>query len=641
MKLNLRYLSLALATCAASFASEAAITKISLGYAGADETVYTYDGFQNNSDSPANWSVAVRIPKESVAKYAGGKIVNIKAAWTSKTTVNNVKYWVRERYDKEDLASTTGSIKFGWNTIALPEAYEIPADCDDLWFGYDFVAPAKEYCVATSNYAVNRVPEATYLVNRDYLEQYPDEAVLDVYTYGYGSILCLATLEIDDQALKNMVEIADFVYNPLVNQDQPGTGIVSLTNVGTNNINNFTIRYEVGDIAKEMTINCSNPIVPAPTATTTVKVNVPVIASATGLTTMSISKVNGNANNVTTQRQVNLVSIPDDVAGSYERRPLIEYFVSEREYRVSKFWDEVFWPGIENYVKDDRLSIVCHHTADQFQIMDDEADFDDALLLNLMLANDNKMNVYIPALSVDRARQICNLAPIEGAVIGNTIFPAYAYQLYDEALSIPTFAEVYTKTDYDHEKGIATITVSGEIAEGVLPEGENLRLNLFVTEDNVWTNSQEFPGEKDETVKQEYYHQCLIRQRPTPNFGEELTEGAGTFTRTYEIEIDPSWKRNEMKVIAALTRDEKNDLFNRAVINCSEQAFDPTGAGLANVTIGEGSAITVVNGTVMVDGSAEGVEVYTPAGVRAANGSLASGIYMVKSAGATAKVLVK
>ncbi len=621
------------ATAFCGFTSaNATTTTRDLGYVGASEPVYPGTGFRNSLSTSSNWSVAVRLTADQLQKYIGASITQIKAGWASQGQQGkDVKIWLRTSYEGDDLVTGKGDFKFGWNTIKYSTPYVIPEDVDELWFGYDVAVPPNDYCISTSVLGGSK-QGVNYLINLDMYDESPEEAVSDAVLAaqdGMGMILALATVEFDASTFENRVIASRLACNPLINADKASTALLSINNEGSNEVSSLTLHYECGDLTKDYVLDLPQPIM----ANKSTKISIPAFALASGEHKLIVSEVNGAPNNIKSEGLIyEALSIPGEVADSYERRSLVEYFVDENEYRSPSYFDDILWPGYEPY--SDRISLVCHHLSDQFMIGEGED-----MALAIMLSGDNQRNVYCPAMAIDRSLQISNPVTTDNSLTFNTIYPTFVSPLYDEALAIPTFASVAVESDFNLEKYTASIEVNGSIAEGVLPEGENLQLTVYVLEDNVYSDSQEFPGEKG-TEKREYYHKAIIRQQPTPIYGDVITEGSGNFTRTYEVEIDPTWKAGDMKVLAVLNRTEKNTVYNRSVINVAEAPLDPANVGMAEIAT-DCQGVAVSGGSITVNGSTEGVEVYNIGGARVANTSLTTGVYVVRTADTAAKVFVK
>lgn len=633
MKKSLRYL-LALALVVIGLGASAAVTVRDLGYVSSSDDVYPATGFVNQSTGNVRISVAIRLPHDEISKYVGGSLTGVKIGWSTPGT--QVKYWLRAEYEGQDLAFGTTSLKNGWNNLKFNSPYVIPSDVDEVLFGYDVVATPGMYYAVTSVLG-KRVNDVCYIINRDIYDENPNAAIIDACAAvgENGLILTTLTLEVDPAGYQNRVKPTEIQYNPLVTDGTPATAKLTLKNEGMNAVNRVTMAYKLGDATYENDLQISGSI----QQNATVSITAPLPGLGTGTMEISVTKVNGVANNLTDKVTADIVTIPEEVSLDFERRSLIEYFVDENEYRVPVYYTEYMNPVYQKYR--DQVTLICRHVGDQFMIGDNE---DEELLINLY--GDQKSKVSVPSMTLDRSLQLSNLAPTPGCVAYGTLIPdeltgiAHVAGVMGEAFAVPTFAGLEVESDYNHatNDGFVNISVNGTIAENVLPEGENLRLNVYLLEDDVYSTSQEFKGEGDEQ-KGEFWHQAVIRQQPTPIYGEDVE--AGDFSRSYKVEIDPEWKAKDMKVVAMLSRPETNGVYQRNVINVAEAEFDPGKTAIAEVIGTEGSTFEVVAGSVVVNGSAAGVEVYSLSGARVNNSQLPAGVYVVRSASEVAKICVK
>lgn len=631
-------LCIAVAAGLSNFAQASVVTR-DLGYVSTDEYVYDCTGFNNGSKSAVGVSCAIRLDAETMNGVSGASFTAVKVAWDSRNMAKGAKVWLRKSYDGEDLASGTADLRFGWNTVKFDTPYPIDENCGELMFGVDVVAQPNEYFFATSVYGGRNIPNVCFLVNHEEYKQYGKDAILDVswlqeeYPGSCFMILAAGTVEFTPDAFPDRVTISKLEYNPMVTDARPASAIMSVTNSGSNDVSTLTFSYQLEDRTREYDLPLSAPIQSGRSA----KLTVPMIALGSGEHTVSISKVNDLPNKISTSKTADLLCIPEAVATANQRRCLLEWFASETSYQTPKIFESCLWPIYEPL--QDRMSLVIHHISDQFMIGDNED-------LQLALALSDNTSVQCPSMALDRSRQMSNPVIEAGNVTYSTPTPegGVMNSVFTEASSIPTFADLIAESVYDPQSGFATIAINGSIADNVLPDDENLRLTVYVTEDYVYSNSQEYPSESgnpDDPNPGEFYHMAVIRQQPTPMDGEELTEHSGDFTRTYKVEIDPTWKPADMKVIAVINRTLSATLANRNVINVAETEMDPDGASISAVSADGQTIVTVKNGSATVNGSTEGVEVYTAAGIRVNNSQLRPGVYVVRMENTVAKIIVR
>ncbi|MDE7335400.1 MAG: hypothetical protein K2N10_03695, partial [Muribaculaceae bacterium] len=245
----------------------------------------------------------------------------------------------------------------------------------------------------------------------------------------------------------------------------------------------------------------------------------------------------------------------------------------------------------------------------------------------------------------DRSQIITSAVPPSSvSVIGNLLFPMFAEAPYAENLERPTFMSGNVANDLNEAKDELKITVSGYIEPNILPEGESMYISVYVLEDAVKSTAQDWSSDEE---KERYggvmSHMAIIRQRPTFVYGDVLAE-SGDYSATYTVDLDPEeWKLGDMRVVALLHRGPRNNRFSRQVLNCAEARVDPTmeGSIFAVAADGTESIIRVVNGQVTVNGSTEGVKVYSLSGAALPNANLRSGVYVVSTDSIKTKVIVK
>ena len=207
---------------------------------------------------------------------------------------------------------------------------------------------------------------------------------------------------------------------------------------------------------------------------------------------------------------------------------------------------------------------------------------------------------------------------------------------YDYALNMPTFAGIDTKATVSDN--IVNVNVTGNVAQGVLPEGEDLYVTVVALEDGVWSDSQEFPDLGDGLTVGEYTHNNLVRELLTDRWGDKIEiDAEGNFNMDFSFELLDEYNADNMRVAAFINRSGKNSNWKRNILNSSECSIIST--GIESV---KPSSDFTVEGNRIVAGDAE-VEVYDLAGRKVNNNNLTTGVYIAKIAGSaeSVKVFVK
>jgi hypothetical protein len=259
-----------------------------------------------------------------------------------------------------------------------------------------------------------------------------------------------------------------------------------------------------------------------------------------------------------------MLAVPKEVAEKYSRRPLMEYYESENNYRSARYYDEYITPLLEPVRND--ITFVCQHLDDQFMTGDD-----DATMLALQLCDNDSSRVSIPAMTVDRAMNTGNIL-VQMSTTTNPMFdvlvdPTYFNLMLDAAKDVPTFASVEAKGNAE-ATGIA-IEVNGEVAEGVLPEGEKPRLTVYLMERDVFSDSQMFWTEKEkEEHIGEYTHVNVIREILAD--GVELPATGSYSWDTTVDDPDPMWNTENLYIVAFVHRDGQKGGKYMHVFNSTE-----------------------------------------------------------------------
>jgi hypothetical protein len=173
--------------------------------------------------------------------------------------------------------------------------------------------------------------------------------------------------------------------------------IMRIKNMGSQKINNIEVTSRQGEQTWSKTITASI----ASGATSKIFL-APIYCFHTGDVELSITKVNNKELKKPITKTINMIAVPKEVAEKYTRRPLMEYYESENNYRSARYYDEYITPLLEPVRND--ITFVCQHLDDQFMTGDD-----DATMLALQLCDNDSSRVSIPAMTVDRAMNTGNI----------------------------------------------------------------------------------------------------------------------------------------------------------------------------------------------------------------------------------------
>lgn len=575
-----------------------------IGYAKPNDIIYEYDGLALNRNGRVG--AAIKLPRERIADFIGLSLSAVRVGWGEKNFTGKADVFVRSSLNGEDLATGSATVKFGWNEVKLKEAIPIP-DVDTLVIGYYTNVRANSFCVPHV-YPQNQ-PHSCYLWDDQAVGSDGKEEWFDGTKAGYLTMTILGVVKDEQGNLNNKLTINTHRFDYITLKDRINTGMFKLTNAGTNPINSVEVTCTRGDDKWNYTVNFSNPLA----AGITSYVALPYRISGTGMTTFSLSKVNDEKKDNPISLTQEFIAIPQEVADAYPMRSLMEFYTSENSFYPITYFEDYTRSYLE--ANEDMISYVCQHMDDQFMQGDDEA-----LKMYLDFVNGDKMSVFVPSVCYNRTdyARVYQISNANCPIWGSVPFPEFGMSILEMIREeAHTFASVNADASWNDDNSKLTVNVSGDIAPGILPEGEKLNLTVYLVEYDVETDSQKFSDEKqEEEYGGIYHHPNVIRLNLTPMYGEELENADGAFTKSYDVDIDEYWAANKLGIIAFLNRStEGHTVKNRQIINTVEHKVAvPTG-------IGE-----------VVAGEAEGAvtAIYNTAGMKL-NRISGKGVYLVKS----------
>ncbi|MBD5187537.1 MAG: Omp28-related outer membrane protein [Bacteroidales bacterium] len=599
---------------------------------------WQYDGYTAGIDE-TDMGFGVKLPKTMISNFAGCKIIGFRIGWGAPQFPGELNVFLREgSFNAPDLTTQQATVYSNntttmyWNEVKLDTPYEITYNTEDLYMGYYVSFPAQTPTASMSPLG-QRPAGSLYFSFPDELDNNGDRIWYDaLQNSAYSALLMVAIVEIPEGLEKTAAAEITTLFTPGIQRvGDMKTAYMKIRNHGTEDISSIKFRYSIGDQSYEHTQVLTGGTIPAGEQKT---IYAPVAALATGNTRLEITELNNKPNNFKQDLTYPILAVPADVADNYHHRPVTEFFASETTHLQPLYFDSIFMVGFKPHIND--ISLICHHISDQFMTGDD-----DDSALGLMLS-DNNPNVGIPSVMFDRSVVPTDpQGPSSISVINSILYPEFAEYPYKETLERPTFVSVNVETALNTASDELTITVSGNIEPNILPADEQLYISVYLVEDYVESTAQDWA---DETQKEAYggviKHMAVIRQRPTSVFGDVL--GAqGEYSKTYTVDIDPElWKINDMRAIALVHRDYRNERFERQVINAGERSADSASIRAIEAD-GTEAIISVANGTVTLNGSTAGVKVYNLAGIEMPNSGLRTGIYVVKAGTIQTKVIVK
>lgn len=601
---------------------------IFIGHASINDDIWPSDGLSLSFDSRVG--VGAILTRKMFEPYIGGKMAYMIVGWDDKGSKAKYDCFVRSNeFNNEDITTGSDSVAFGWNIIPLNYA-EIP-DADRLCIGF-YTDLKKNVCSIPFLYPKN-TPNSIFLHSGE-TDAEGKEIWYDMHTIeNMGKMPIILVLEDKEGRFVNMVSLDGIRFNPVVWSGDVHEAIIKLTNSGSNSIQQIEVTTKFGEDEMSDIVELEDPILTG----TYQKIRVPIYCLGSGIHEISISKINRAKARGNNKTEADMIGVPYDLEGQYTSRPVLEFFTSEENYMTPKYFNELFWPGFSPNADD--YTLIMPHFDDKYMTGDNEA-----LLQMLRLVDNDSSQVAVPSFTINRSDNLEYCVGIDNSVFHNGIpFPEAIAQIpmYSNILSKPTFASVNINAQFTNDLNNVDITVTGNVAENVMPDGEPLYLTVYLMERNVHSFDQVFWDDKESgSNKGEYIHKCIIRDILTDFWGNQLEKTGGEYTQSFSVELDPEWETNNLYVVAFLNRSIDNRLLKRNIINSNEGTINWPEA-VTSVNNDNNITITTLGGTIYVNGSTTNVQVYNLAGTRLNNNNLPCGVYLVRHNNTTAKVLVK
>ena len=543
--------------------------KIYIGHCVYDSYIYEYDGLSLDRD--ARIGVGIKLTREMLKNYIGGTITAIRCGWDDRESNATYECFVREgNFNNADLATGTGTAAFGWNEIRLSSPITIP-DTEALCIG--FYTNVKKGVCSIPKFYPTEVPNSCFLFHGE-INESGKEVWYDSRSMGVMPIMLVIT---DSEGrFGNLVDISSLLYDEIVQSNMDNAGLFVINNIGSNNIYSLEVTTTQG----EQTYTSSIELTKAIATGTSSKVKLPIHCFGTGAAKVSFTKVNDEIPASITEKSIHLIGVPEATAQQYVHKPLIEFYASENLYHIPTYFDDYFMMGYEPYKE--LMNVVCQHTDDKFMI----GDPDEAILMLLAHANNDSMKVYMPDMTINRTAYASSPINVAGTPMHmGILYPTPSQELYyDDIIDHPTFGSVNVEATLNEEKDEITIVVSGNVAEGVLPEGEQLNLTVYLMENEVESFDQRFWDDKEasETTNR-YVHYNVIRENLTPMWGKPLGMVAGNYSMTFKTDVYSDYNPEKLSVIAFLNRGEQNGNLERQIINSTESPVKSSATGIESV----------------------------------------------------------
>jgi hypothetical protein len=536
-----KFFLMAIFTIVAFVAKAADLTELNVGYCYGE--VITSSGPISYA-SEGNVSAAIWISPEKAKVYAGNKVSSVHAGLASKVNVDQMTVWVRESLDGENLAensiTTTGDIKLakGWNTVPLTSAYEIAGD-KGFYVGYTIHQKNKTAAISALG---GDVEEGAF-----YLKLGDDASWTTPTDYGVVSIEAIVT---GDNLPKNNIQLFSATTCDAMVQGNTLPVSIGIRNLGVNEITSFDVECSVEGIETPYVVTVDGNMEYNTGYNATVYINPDLSGDIDNVKmNVSIVKVNGEAD---PDPSDNVQNVTFNVySEGYDHNVLFEEFTTEKcpncptganMLKAVLEYLEALYP--------ERVYAACHHAGYYTDWLTTNADSQYCWFFN-------STTTYAPSFMVDRVSY--GTDPYGSSP--TPVFLTSAYDLLSKAegrlLSVAD-AEVKAEATLTAD-GKINVTVNGECCRDYYKN--NPRVTVFVIENNITAKSQS-------GASGTYIHQHVMRD-VNSTWGATVDWNDNKFTYNCEFTLDSSWNKNELEIVAFISK------YNSA---------DPNACDIENVT---------------------------------------------------------
>lgn len=183
--------------------------------------------------------------------------------------------------------------------------------------------------------------------------------------------------------------------------------------------------------------------------------------------------------------------------------------------------------------------------------------------------------LYAPAVMFDRTSFAGNYptayadgVPVAGVETGN-LQAGYA-----ESAATPAHVALGVEPLWDASTRRLTVTVDGSQLLP-LPQPDSVRLNVFLTEDSVFSTTQR-------NSEGSFFHRFVLRQTLTPTWGEPVDAAQG-FRRSFGVTIPREWDERRLQVVAFVANHDATDKTNCRVYNAEACFACPSATSLVQL----------------------------------------------------------
>lgn len=487
------------------------------------------------SDRAGEIAAAMYVPASRLQTLAGNTISRIDAGLISRINVREMKVWVRESLEGNDLAS--GYVErgvLGWNEIPLSEPYVIKSGCPGLYIGF-------EYANTGSSHPVSFVGEAG---DYEYWFSTSESGKWENMT-SRGALSIEAVVTGENLPLYDLTLLSGNIHPDFSLSDTGYVASGTVTNKAMRPVTGFRIGVEYeGVLVGEAEVSLD--VEPGAKAS----FSIPFVSSA-----ILRDKAMLIIESLTDGQDANEADNSVEVPVAFLRNVLLEEFTTEACPNCPEGARMIHDVLDSDPVLASRTVAVCHHAGFGVDWLTRPCDTD------LLWMYDLDGQTFAPAAMFDRqplfrrGLQMNREEPIVALRSDDDVRECLAV-----ALAVPSHAMLGMKVgDPYSSAGEQLVDVEVRI---LTDEGfalSNPHLTFYTLENDVKAIHQE-------GASGVFFHQHVIR---TDNgaWGEPVEIADGEYSRTFSVALKSEWNPDNLYFAAFLAERDEEDVKHNAVEN--------------------------------------------------------------------------
>lgn len=565
--------------------------------------------------------VAAYFPKEVLSKFAGDQIKYVDFAVEPKQGSKVMVFVASDLKNQVYLASgSTTEWEAGWNRCPLSVPYTITGN-EGLYVGYEvFIGENESMITCTYDNSLDGVQGYNWYGADDTWFALPTNQVP-------GNFRVRAIIDGDnkpnyDVALERLTSNVDYIEQ----NKGKWSPEMRVRNYGKVPVTSLHIQAKVnGKVVSETDTDEDFELGEGERGS----VNVGGLTfpdAGTYDVTLTITKVNGQDDPDMSDNSYNhTIFCYSEGAKTYKHNVLVEQFTAEYYNQADKA------DALYASVLDKRSDVVWvkHHVS--YKGVPDDYTAEGETVYEKLYGGANK---FVPAICADRQ------------IFAGQTDPGPAYfidteddmsGIVDGAKSQVAFANLDVNVSKSADGKTLTATVGGTSSTPKLQQQTDLRLTVWLVEDGIKSTTQEGCSE--------YIQNGVLRKLVTDAWGEQVDLAAGSFSRSYSIDVKDGWNTDKMRVVAFLSNYDSSNIKNCRVYNAAQTAVNPATA-ISDINAEAAPSLLCKDGKVVCVGNGYAVkDICDVAGRAVANDNLQKGLYVVRVSNGntelTQKFLVK